>query len=57
MQTDPSDQARLDPAPRPYRAPEVSDLGVVSALTAGPSGGSLDQLEGASGGFQDDPTS
>ena len=40
-------------APRPYTAPQVTILGSIEALTAGPSSGSIDQIVGASGGFQD----
>lgn len=39
--------------PRAYAAPALTTLGTIDALTAGPNSGSLDQLVGAGGGFQD----
>ena len=40
-------------AARPYAAPSLTPLGSVDGLTAGPDGGSIDQIFGGSGGFQD----
>lgn len=43
----------LPTTPQPYRAPELTTLGSIEVLTAGPDSGTLDQLFGGSGGFQD----
>ena len=40
-------------APQPYQAPKLTTLGSIEVLTAGPDAGSLDQLVGGDGGFQD----
>ena len=44
--------------PKSYDSPSLTPLGSISALTAGDMAGTLDQLVGDTGGFQDpDPTS
>ena len=48
----PKDDA-LPQTPRAYAAPALTALGTVEVLTAGPEGGSIDQIVGSSGGFQD----
>ena len=47
------------PAPRSYEPPTMTALGSIASLTAGDRSGTLDQLFGGNGGFQDptDPTS
>ena len=45
---------------KPYAAPDATLLGSIAGLTAGDRSGTLDQLFGGDGGFQDpdpDPTS
>ena len=47
-----------EPTPlQPYQAPEMTALGSIEVLTAGPDSGSIDQIYGGSGGFQRDSTS
>lgn len=50
-----------EPSPlsqKPYASPEMTTLGTIESVTAGPSSsGNLDQLVGSSGGFQADSTS
>ncbi len=43
----------LPTTPQPYRAPELTTLGSIEVLTAGPDSGNLDQIFGGTGGFQD----
>lgn len=45
------------PAPRPYQAPELTPLGSIDVITAGPDSGNIDQIFGGSGGFQRDAAS
>ena len=49
------DNSTFDTARRAYRAPSVARLGSLVDVTAGPESGSIDQLVGASGGFQTPP--
>ena len=53
----PAPPAQPTPAMRPYARPQMSPLGAVEAVTAGPDGGTLDQIVGSSGGFLEDGTS
>ena len=55
LQTPVADAA---PAPRPYEAPELTTLGAIEALTAGPDdAGAIDMIVGDDGGFvRDDPS-
>ena len=40
-------------APRPYAVPELTELGMIESLTAGPDSGAIDQIFGGTGGFMD----
>lgn len=59
LDSSPSSAAPAEPhAPKAYVSPELSPLGHIAGLTAGPDGGTLDQLANGDGGFiEDDPTS
>ena len=48
----PQNTRQLEPAAiQRYAPPDLTELGCIGAVTAGPEGGALDQLGGASGGF------
>ena len=53
----PAPPAPSAPTTRVYASPQMVPLGAVDAVTAGPDGGTLDQLVGSSGGFMEDGTS
>ena len=53
----PSPEGAPSPTPKAYARPALTELGTVEVLTAGPQGGSIDQIVGSSGGFQPDGTS
>lgn len=42
-----------DASKEEYSSPEVEHYGTLTELTRGPSGGTLDQLFGGDGGFED----
>lgn len=52
----PSTDTDATVALKPYATPVYTEFGSISSLTAGPNQGTLDQLIGGDGGFND-PTS